>query len=232
MPEIFTQKSTSLTSKPAKVTTPKTIILDFDGVVVESNELKTRSFTQVFARFPEYATEMLHFHTDNISLSRYAKFDYLLNLLGRKHDHTLRKNLASDFSEKMTEGMVNVPLVAGALNFLETMAARVPIYLASVTPETELNLILGQQKLAQWFRGVYGYPPWTKPDAIRDVLRREKITAVDAILIGDSAGDQTAARITGVTFLARNSGLTFEEPTPKCFSNMFEVSQYVERMFL
>ena len=201
-------------------------------MVVESNELKTRSFTQVFARFPEYATEMLHFHTDNISLSRYAKFDYLLNLLGRKHDHTLRKNLASDFSEKMTEGMVNVPLVAGALNFLETMAARVPIYLASVTPETELNLILGQQKLAQWFRGVYGYPPWTKPDAIRDVLRREKITAVDAILIGDSAGDQTAARITGVTFLARNSGLTFEEPTPKCFSNMFEVSQYVERMFL
>ena len=28
------------------------------------------------------------------------------------------------------------------------------------------------------------------------------------------------------------TGTTFEEPTPKCFSNMFEVSQYVERMFL
>jgi len=214
------------------VNTPKTIILDFDGVVVESNDLKTRSFAQVFARFPEYAAEMLHFHTDNISLSRYAKFDYLLNLLGRKHDYELREALASDFSVKMTEGMVNVPLVAGALKFLETMAARVPIYLASVTPETELKSILGQQQLAQWFRGVYGYPPWTKPNAIRDVLRREKITAADAILIGDSAGDQAAARITGVSFLARNSGLTFEEPTPRCFTNMFEASHYVERMLL
>lgn len=210
----------------------KTIILDFDGVVIESNALKTQTFEKVFGRFPEYAAEMLRFHTANISVSRYTKFDYLLELLGRKHDQLLRKEIAGDFSTRMIEGMVAVPLVAGALTFLQTFTTQLPVYLASVTPETELRYILDQRKLAKWFTGIYGCPPWTKPAAIADVLQRENLTASDALLIGDSAGDQSAAIMTGVSFLARNSGLQFEEPYPKCFPDMDAVSNYIQAVLL
>ena len=214
------------------MTPPKTIILDFDGVVIESNALKTQAFAKVFGRFPEYAAEMLRFHTDNISLSRFTKFDYLLELLGRKHDQLLREDIATDFSKTMMEEMVTVPLVTGALSFLNTITAQLPIYLASVTPETELRYILGQRNLAKWFTGIYGCPPWTKPAAISDVLQRESLTASDALLIGDSAGDQAAATATGVSFLARNSGLQFEEPYPTSFQDMDAVSSYIQTMLL
>lgn len=214
------------------MTPPKTIILDFDGVVIESNALKNEAFAKIFGRFPDYAAEMLRFHTDNISLSRFSKFDYLLELLGRKHDQLLREDIATDFSKTMMEGMVTVPLVTGALNFLNTITAQLPIYLASVTPETELRYILDQRNLAKWFTGIYGCPPWTKPAAISDVLQRESLTASDALLIGDSAGDQAAATATGVSFLARNSGLQFEEPYPTSFQDMDAVSGYIQTMLL
>ena len=214
------------------MTPPKTIILDFDGVVIESNALKNEAFAKIFGRFPDYAAEMLRFHTDNISLSRFSKFDYLLELLGRKHDQLLREDIATDFSKTMMEGMVTVPLVTGALSFLNTITAQLPIYLASVTPETELRYILDQRNLAKWFTGIYGCPPWTKLAAIADVLQRESLTASDALLVGDSAGDQSAAITAGVSFLARNSGLQFEEPYPTSFQDMDAVSGYIQTMLL
>jgi phosphoglycolate phosphatase-like HAD superfamily hydrolase len=214
------------------MTSLKTIILDFDGVVIESNALKTQTFEKIFGRFPEYAAEMLRFHAANVSLSRYKKFDHLLELLGRKHDQPLREDIAADFSQRMIEGMVTVPLVTGALSFLQTITAHLPIYLASVTPETELRTILDQRKLAKWFTGIYGCPPWTKPAAIADVLKRENLTASDALLIGDSAGDQSAAMLTGVSFLARNSGLQFEEPYPTCFPDLDALSDYIQTTLL
>ena len=214
------------------MTPVKTIILDFDGVVVESNTLKTQTFEKVFGRFPEYAAEMLRFHTANISVSRYKKFDHLLELLGRKHDQVLREDIAADFSTRMIEEMVTVPLVVGALAFLQIFSEQLPVYLASVTPETELRYILDQRNLAKWFTGIYGCPPWTKPAAIADVLQRENLTASDALLIGDSAGDQSAAIMTGVSFLARNSGLQFEEPYPQCFPDMDAVSTYIQTVLL
>ena len=53
------------------------LILDFDGVVIESNAVKTHAFEKVFARFPEYAEVMMAFHHAHVSVSRFAKFDYL-----------------------------------------------------------------------------------------------------------------------------------------------------------
>lgn len=192
----------------------RALVLDFDGVIVESNDVKSEAFNDVFARFPEHAEAMMAFHHANVSLSRYAKFDALLERMGRTADAQLRAELAADFSARTLERVVRVPLVPGAEAFLRDFAMRVPLYLASVTPAEDLDAILERRGLRRWFRGVYGCPPWTKPEAVRDVLRREGCAAHEVALIGDSAGDQRAAAQTGVEFVARDSGLGFEAPEP------------------
>jgi phosphoglycolate phosphatase-like HAD superfamily hydrolase len=131
---------------------------------------------------------------------------------------------------KIQENIQGVPYVAGALNFLEKFSSRLPIYLASVTPAEELDIILDQRGLKTWFREIYGCPPWSKPEAIIDVLSREKVDADEALLIGDSAGDQRAAQKTGVAFLARDSGLDFDTPLPECFRDMNEITRYLEEI--
>lgn len=210
--------------------TPRVLILDFDGVVVESNAVKTDAFQQVFARFPEYTNAMMAFHHDHVSLNRFDKFKQLLTLMGRTDDSALMDDIAGDFSRKVLNGMMTVLLVPGAEAFFQMVTPRLPVYLASVTPEEELSLILRQRRLAHWFRNVYGCPPWTKPKAIQDVLARERIKPADALLIGDAAGDQKAAQLTGVNFLARDSGLSFDAPAPMIFADLNEIAKYIEEL--
>lgn len=206
----------------------RVVILDFDGVVIESNAVKTDIFHQVFARFPEHTETMMKFHHDHVSLSRFAKFEHLSALMGKSDDTVFMADIATDFSRRVLERMMLVPLVAGAESFLQEVTSRCPVYLASVTPVEELVLILEKRGLMHWFCDVYGCPPWTKPAAIRDVLEREEVMPDEVLLIGDSAGDQRAAQTTGVYFLARDSGLRFDAPTPLVFTDLNEITKYTE----
>jgi phosphoglycolate phosphatase len=208
----------------------RVLILDFDGVVIESNAVKTEAFHHVFARFPEHAEAMMAFHHAHVSLSRFAKFEHLLALMRRVDDNVLMEDIAADFSRRVLERMMSVPLVTGAEDFLRKVTPVFPVYLASVTPAEELNLILAQRELAHWFRDIYGCPPWTKPDAIRDVLVREKVNPGEVLLVGDSNGDQRAAQMTGVGFLALDSGLSFDLPAPLIFADLNEIGQYIENL--
>jgi phosphoglycolate phosphatase-like HAD superfamily hydrolase len=194
--------------------TLRVLVLDFDGVILESNEVKTEAFRDMFARFPDHCEAMMAYHHAHISEPRFAKFDHLLERLGRSGDATLRAELAAEFSRRTLERMTTVPFVPGAKSFLREITARLPVYLASVTPAEDLETILERRRLRRWFHDVYACPPWTKPGAVRDVLRREACTPQEAMLVGDSAGDQRAAAETGIGFVARDSGLPFDSPKP------------------
>lgn len=186
-----------------------TLILDFDGVIVESNDLKTRAFEKVFARFPEHAGAMMAYHEAHVSASRFDKFRYLVTeLLGRADDDALMGELAEAFSAETRRQVAECPMVPGAAEFLASVTTRVPVYLASVTPQADLEAILELRGLTHHFTRVYGCPPWTKASAIED------IAGEGVLFIGDSAGDQRAALATGVEFLARDSGLPFDDPQP------------------
>lgn len=189
-----------------------TVILDFDGVIVESNDIKTRAFETVFSRFPAHAGAMMAYHEAHVSASRFDKFRHLVTqLLGRQADDPLMDELAGAFSDETRRQVIACPLVPGAAEFLDIVSARVPVYLASVTPQGDLDAILAARGLTHYFTRVYGCPPWTKAGAIRDIVGDD----VDGVLfIGDSAGDQRAALETGVELLARDSGLPFDDPQP------------------
>lgn len=208
----------------------RVLILDFDGVVIESNDIKTEAFRKVFGCYPDLFDEMMAFHHNNVSLSRFAKFQHLQCLLGDTDNDDFLVDIAADFSSYVLDCMEAVPLVPGAESFLKKATRKLPVYLASVTPAEELGLILERLNLLHWFRDVYGCPPWTKPDAIRDILRKEDINPHEALLIGDSAGDQRAAQVSGVHFLARNSGLDFDAPQPVIFSDLHQISNYLEEL--
>jgi phosphoglycolate phosphatase len=206
----------------------RVVILDFDGVVIESNQVKTLAFADVFARFPEHAEAMMAFHHANVSASRFVKIDHLVtNLLGRPGDTALRDSLANEFSRRSRELIATVPYVDGAEALLETVSSRVPLYLASVTPAEDLGAILAERNLTHFFHGVYGCPPWNKPAAIRDVLAHQGVRPDEAVLVGDSGGDQRAAAQTGVHFIARQSGLPFEWVPTVSFSDLTGVVDFL-----
>ena len=195
------------------------IIFDFDGVIVESNNIKDLVFKKIFSRFPGLAEDLWQFHRNHVSVSRYDKFDYVLEKTGRTGDLDFKNALLTEFSNLTLEMMRSVPFVKGAREFLNTIAGKMPVYLASVTPFTDLEIIVTHLQIRSLFTDIYGCPPWNKPDAIRDILKKENRLPLETILIGDSYGDQRAARETGIHFIGRNSGLGFEDPKPEIVIN-------------
>jgi phosphoglycolate phosphatase-like HAD superfamily hydrolase len=205
-----------------------TIILDFDGVVVESNEIKTAAFEAIFGQFPEHHAAMMDFHRDNVAASRATKFRYFATeLLGLPATDPIVEELSGEFSSRVAQAIARCPLVPGAEEFLLEFAGRIPLYLASVTPEPELREILRARQLEEYFIDIFGEPPVPKADAVRAVLAREHVSASNALLVGDSPGDLQVARSTGVQFIARDSGLPFEPPAPPLLPDMHAVAAAV-----
>jgi phosphoglycolate phosphatase len=198
----------------------RAVVLDFDGVIIESNALKTEAFAAVFGRFPEHAAHMMAYHDAHVSDSRFTKFEYLVTeRLGRPADDPMVGELAAQFSAALRRRILECPAVPGAAAFIGAVSARLPVFLASVTPQDELEAIVSARGWTGSFASIYGCPPWTKVSAVTDIVARLGGPA-GVLFVGDSAGDQRAARDTGVEFLARDSGLPFDEPPPDAVSDM------------
>lgn len=208
---------------------PLVIILDFDGVIVESNNIKTEVFEDIFRAWPEHFDAMMAYHHEHVSVTRFEKFKYLQSRLGIQSSDFVA-GIAAEFSRRMLERMKGVAEVPGAAHFLRRFSSLLPLYLASVTPEEELAAILDLRGYRHYFRGVYGCPPWTKPAAIGDILLREKAPPERALFIGDSAGDQRAAALQNVPFAARHSGLPFDRAPDLSFADMNEAATYLEKL--
>lgn len=190
----------------------KIIILDFDGVILESLDIKTKAFLKVYQDYPEYADEIAQYHLQNGGVSRYKKFVHInTNILGIPIDDNKTEELAKIFSEAVVDGMLKCPFVNGALEFLNKYSTLSRLYVASGTPQNELRFIVEQCGLAQYFNGVYGTPR-TKGEIIKDILNKENVNNNEAVFIGDAMTDYDGAKEANVPFIARINGLTPDNP--------------------
>ena len=180
------------------------IIFDFDGVIVESVDIKTRAFATLFEAEPASVVEAaVNYHLANAGLSRYAKFAYVYEELLRKPlDDATVVALDSRFSELVTERVVACPLVAGARSYLDARSAEVPLHLVSATPEGELRGIVQRRGLTCYFEDVLGSPA-AKPDNVRRIIERHGYDPACVPLIGDGRQDYEAAREHGLPFIGR-----------------------------
>jgi phosphoglycolate phosphatase-like HAD superfamily hydrolase len=186
------------------------LILDFDGIVLESNGVKTEAFREVFSAYPDHLDAMMRYHDATPSAPRRAKFEHLVyERLGQPGNRVLVDDLLIRFSSRVRARLRTCALVPGALEFLDEFAQRVRTYLVSVTPEADLEATLADRDLRRHFAAVYGCPPWTKTTAVADILRASGEAADRAVLVGDSPSDLQAAGETGVEFVGRASDIPF-----------------------
>ncbi len=209
----------------------KALILDFDGVLVESNDIKTEAFRKVFSEYPQHHRRMIDYHHANMSLSRVEKFRFFIRkCLGRGDDPALLNSLLAAYSGEVRGRVASCPATPGSLNFLEEFSAHVPLYLASVTPVEDLEWVLEKRSLKKYFKEVFGDPPVPKKEAVGRVREREACRAAQLLLIGDSEGDWKTARETGIGFIGYDSGMPLPREV-KTFSNWSSLAKYLRGEF-
>lgn len=179
------------------------IALDCDGVLLESFDVKTRAFRELFADRPAHVEAIVGYHLANGGTSRYDKFRYIYeHILHQPLSAQAEAQLGERFAALVVDEVIRSPFVRGAEAFLREYAARWPLFIASGTPQDELHLIIERRGLQRYFRGVYGSPR-RKVEILRAVLAAHGWQPAELLFVGDAANDWQAAAETGVSFIGR-----------------------------
>ncbi len=181
----------------------KAIIFDFDGVILESLDVKRKAFLDVYKDYPEYADAISTYHLQNGGVSRYEKFVHINNnILQIPVNEHLLAELAARFSEAVLDEMLHCPYVRGALELIETQYMVRKLFIASGSPENELRLILKERGISQYFVGIYGTPA-SKVEIITQILNDHMLKKDEVLFVGDAMTDYNSAKKVGVPFIAR-----------------------------
>ena len=180
------------------------IVFDFDGVIVESNKIKTLAFKKLFSDYSEKEQEEIAlYHKRNEGISRVNKIKYFFSKI-------IKKELTPDklvyyerrFSDLVKDSVVNSCFVKGCIDFLEKYAFDFDFYIASGTPEYELREIVQRKKIDCYFKGVFGSPE-LKEFIIKKIINSQNLMSSQVWMVGDSMTDYRAAVNTGVNFIGR-----------------------------
>ncbi|MDD5310599.1 MAG: HAD family hydrolase [Candidatus Omnitrophica bacterium] len=187
----------------------KAIVFDFDGVLVESVDIKTNAFARLFEdEGPEIVKQVVDYHVRHTGVSRFDKIKYFYKTLLKKELTERRfKELCERFSGLVLEEVVNAPYVKGGREFLEAYSAGYKCFIASATPQEEIEEIAQKRKMARYFAGIYGAPK-SKSAIVKDILSGNRLSPGEAVYVGDAMSDYSAAKDNGVRFIARINGNT------------------------
>jgi phosphoglycolate phosphatase-like HAD superfamily hydrolase len=192
-----------------RIDTLRAIAFDFDGVILESADIKTAAFMALYAAFPERLPAIRKYHVSNAGISRYVKFEYIqTKILGLPYTDRDRAHQSAEFERLTHEQILRCPEVKGAAALLRGLKNRVMRIVASGTPQDELRKIVAERGMGSWFEEVWGTPR-TKPEILRDVLARHELAAGAVLMVGDAMNDYQSAQETGVRFLARETDSVF-----------------------
>lgn len=182
------------------------VVFDFDGVLVESVDVKTEAFRKLFLPYgADVSEQVVAYHMAHGGLSRFEKFRYYFaNFIRQPLTAKLEKELGERFSHIVLEEVIAAPYVAGAREALEALYRKVPLFVASGTPDDELKLIVARRNMGKYFQGVYGAPE-KKGDIVSRILARTGMAPDEMVFVGDAMTDYDAAMEHGVHFIGRRT---------------------------
>jgi HAD superfamily hydrolase (TIGR01549 family) len=181
----------------------KAIIFDFDGVLVESMDIKARAFVQLFRDYPEKVDAIVKFHLRHGGMPRFEKFKNIYNeILNQALSEEKNAELGKEFSAFVYREVVNCPFVKGAKEFLDKYNNKYHMFVVSGTPDTEIKAIVTERGLDKYFMQILGSPA-TKAVHNANILKDQGLMAEEVVYIGDSIDDWEGAKEAGIPFIGR-----------------------------
>jgi phosphoglycolate phosphatase-like HAD superfamily hydrolase len=211
---------------PLKSSELKVIALDFDGTLVESNQIKDCAFETILSEWPKHKGTMMQWHLAHDSVERREKFRYFVeNILAMPGQNDLIEKLSSRFEQLTKEAIIECPYVKGAYEFLEYIRNQVSVYLVSATPQLDLEQIIEARGLNEYFKKVCG-APIKKVKTLQEIMITEKVSVNGIMFIGDSPEDQQCAIDSGINFIGRKSDRNLNDSIHPVFTDFIPIKKH------
>lgn len=181
----------------------KTIVFDCDGVILDSNIVKTEAYFRTAKNLgasDAQAQQLVDYHVKLGGISRYHKFDwYVREVLKQTVSDKAIQVLLDEFSRELEVGLMHCTVASG-LQKLRDTTADAKWMILSGGDQQEIRDLFAKRDLAKHFDGgLFG-----SPDNKDTVLAREKANGnlqMPALFIGDSKYDHESSTNAGLDFI-------------------------------
>jgi phosphoglycolate phosphatase-like HAD superfamily hydrolase len=177
-------------------------IFDCDGVILNSNSLKTNAFRYALRdENPIAVNQLIQFHKENGGVSRYEKFKYFYTELNtcKEKDKKIAEALKA-FADVVSREMLEVETIPGVISFLDRLKSlNKKVYVNSGSDEEELKKVFEARKLTNYFEEIYGSPSNKFENIIKIKNRHTK--EYKSIFFGDSSSDYEASKKFNIDFV-------------------------------
>ena len=196
------------------VESAKAFVFDFDGTLVDSNEIKRSGFEHVFSEYPGRMAEIrAHCRTLNHTI-RGEKFRFVCErILHIEYTAERERSLHERYAAYTTESVARAPELPGAAQFVRQVQDR-PTALLSSTPHEILLEILRRKGWQSMFQVIQGAPV-IKREWLQGYRKSIGCAAQEILFFGDTDEDADSARDVGCEFVrvgvAGGPGLTIED---------------------
>ena len=180
----------------------RTWVFDCDGVLLDSNVLKTEAFRAEAEPFgPLVAEEFVRYHQAHGGVSRQVKARFLFEqILGRTADAAEIDKFLRGFAQRVRAGLAAVRADDSLLPLLlELRRRQCRLFVVTGGDEGEVRHELHSRGLIDNFAGVYGSPR-SKPEILAG-LDRAGLLERPGALVGDGALDADCAERFGLDFV-------------------------------
>ena len=179
-----------------------TWVFDCDGVLLDSNGVKTDAFFRAAEPYGrDKAEALVDYHVRNGGISRYVKFrSFLTDIVGRDRvDDRELDDLLERYGSFVQQGLLDCEVAPGLTRLRELTSSALWLVVSGGDQE-ELRAVFAERGLADYFDGgIYG-----SPDSKDEILAREWQNGgilQPAVFIGDSRYDIEAATRAGLDFI-------------------------------
>ena len=185
----------------------KNILWDFDGVILDSMDIRTMGFRKVLANYPEVqVNRLIAFHKKNGGLSRYVKFRHFLQEIRKEQDCDRQVEiLAENYSEIMRKNLTSKRrLIKEVVDFIKENHMSYKMHIVSGSDGEELRHLCNKLDLTKYFVSIEGSPT-PKVELVSGILRINNYESKYTCLVGDSINDLKAAEENGIDFFGYNN---------------------------
>ncbi len=178
-----------------------TFIFDCDGVILNSNKIKTDAFYEVSKCYGvEFGEALKDYHKNNGGISRYKKFEYFLTeILNKDINSNELKKLLDEFASEVKRNLM-VCEVTSKLGELRRLTQHGKWLIVSGGDQLELRDVFRSRNMDDYFDGgIYG-----SPDDKITIMTREienNNIKLPAIYFGDSKYDYYSSSKVEIDFM-------------------------------
>jgi phosphoglycolate phosphatase-like HAD superfamily hydrolase len=206
------------------------VVFDFDGVLIDSNQVKRRAYYDVFSGSgvsDEVISRCLALHADG---DRGAVITAIVSagFPGETTEPLVRRYLAA-YAAQCDAAIPHCAEQPGAGAVLAELAGARALYINSATPVEPLEHYVAQRGWARHFRGVLGRPR-TKADNFSAIRVMERVNGDAMLFIGDHESDAAAARAAGCHFAGVTSDTSDFDTPVHVLSSLHALPRYLEQL--